>query len=219
MPTPDAHRGVPAGVPGEWSWLVDRASIVGPKLLGNVVVRTLDDGTRLAGRIVEVEAYEGPEDQASHARNGLRTDRNESMYRRAGTSYVYFTYGMHYCMNVACFVEGVPHGVLVRGLEPVEGLERMTEHRRARSPKARLRDRDLTNGPAKLTQALGIDREFDRHDLLKGRPPLHLERGGLAAGESVASGVRIGLRQCGEWRQLPWRWWIAESAYVSPARV
>src|SRR5262245_46221232 len=95
------------------------------RLLGAVLVRVLDDGEVLAGRIVETEAYLGVRDAASHAYKGRRTERNEAMYARPGTAYVYFTYGMHYCMNVVCGKEDVPAAVLLRALEPLAGLERM----------------------------------------------------------------------------------------------
>jgi len=133
---------------------------VAPDLLNKLlVVRSVDGGDR-SGRIVEVEAYCGPDDPASHAFRG-RTARNATMFGPPGHLYVYFTYGMHFCANVVCGEEGEAAAVLLRGLTPVTGLEGM----RAARPTAR-RDRDLCAGPARLCLALGIDRALDGADLV-----------------------------------------------------
>ena len=101
-------------------------------LIGRVLVRALEDGTRLAGVIVETEAYLGVEDRAAHAFGGRRTARNESMYGPPGTAYVYFTYGMHFCFNVVCGRRDEPVAVLIRALQPIEGMDRMLAHRLSR---------------------------------------------------------------------------------------
>src|SRR5687768_12738060 len=129
-------------------------------LLGCVLWRRLDDGTRLAARIVETEAYLGANDAASHARRGLRSERNASMYLEGGHAYVYFTYGMHWCMNVVTQEEGLAEAVLLRAAEPLLGIEAI----RQRRPKAR-KETDLMNGPGKLCMALEIDRRFDGESL------------------------------------------------------
>src|SRR5215831_542073 len=132
-------------------------------LLGKKLVVPNRNGTRIAGIIVEAEAYRGPEDRASHAFGGRRTNRTETMYQIGGTAYVYFVYGMYYQFNVVTAVADVPHAVLIRALEPVEGLDVMRRRR------GRERDRELTSGPGKLCVALGIDRRLDRADLLGNR--------------------------------------------------
>src|SRR5207237_817850 len=124
-------------------------------LLGCVLWRRIGREL-LAARLVEVEAYLGANDMASHARRGLRSARNESMYLEGGHAYVYFTYGMHWCMNVVTGEADIAEAVLLRGAEPVRGIESM----RKRRPKAK-RDRDLTNGPGKLCAAMSIDENLD----------------------------------------------------------
>src|SRR5947208_9837193 len=136
---------------------------VARQLLGRLLVVRSRDGTRVSGIIVETEAYRGPEDRASHAYAGRRTNRTETMYRTGGTAYVYFVYGMYHQFNVVTNVRDAPHAVLVRALEPVEGIALMRRRRRGEA------DRGLTNGPGKLCIALGIDRRLDRADLLGDR--------------------------------------------------
>lgn len=131
-------------------------------LLGMVLVRRHDDGDLSAGVIVETEAYVGAEDLASHAVGGRRTARNEPMYAIGGTSYVYFTYGMHWCFNVVAGKRDDPVAVLVRALEPTLGLEGM-RHRRGRAAQAG--DTNLCSGPVKLCQALAIDGSLSGLDL------------------------------------------------------
>jgi len=194
-------------------------------LLGVVLVSEAG-GVRTAGRIVETEAYCGPEDAAAHSVGWRRTARTEPMFGRAGTSYVFLTYGMHHCFNVVCGSrnEGVdePVAVLVRALDPVKGLEIMRRRRaepagksgRRRDP-ATLRERDLCSGPAKLCRALGIDRNLNGVDLVSdGR--LWLERrGGPTDPVRVVNGPRIGVEYAGEWALRPLRWYVESSAHVS----
>jgi DNA-3-methyladenine glycosylase len=179
-------------------------------LLGRRLVVPAADGTRVAGIIVETEAYRGPADRASHAYGGRRTRRTETMYRVGGTAYVYFVYGMHHQFNVVTGVAEVPHAVLVRALEPTEGVALMRERRRGAT------DRELTSGPGKLCQALGIDRALDAADLLG--PQVWIERGErplpLAA---IARGPRVGIDYAEKWAAMPWRFWIRENAFVSRA--
>ncbi|MDH3584880.1 MAG: DNA-3-methyladenine glycosylase, partial [Phycisphaerae bacterium] len=140
-------------------------------LLGKELVRVLPGGGRISGRIVEVEAYLGAADRAAHTYRGRRTDRNASMFLDGGHAYVYFTYGMHFCFNVTADREDVPTACLVRALEPLEGSKRMRRHREHRRGGRRrpLRETDLCSGPAKLAQALAIDRNLDGIDLVAGR--------------------------------------------------
>jgi DNA-3-methyladenine glycosylase len=186
---------------------------VAPDLLGSTLVRVLD-GQRISGRIVEVEAYVGPEDTACHASRG-RTARNEVMFGEAGHAYVYFTYGMHWMLNVVTERVGYPAAVLIRALEPLEGIDVM---RRLRGSVA---DRDLARGPARLCQALAIDRAWNGTDLVRG-DGLFIE-GGIRLGEDdVVASPRIGIDYSADChREAPWRFTVKGSPHVSrpPARA
>ena len=185
--------------------------IVTRELLGKVLVVPAADGTRVSGTIVEAEAYRGPQDRASHAYGGRRTNRTETMYGIGGTAYVYFVYGMYYQFNVVTNVKDVPHAVLIRALEPVEGIEIMRT-RRHRQP-----DHNLTNGPGKLCIALGIDRKLDRADLLGKR--VWIEEGEEISACKIDSGPRIGIDYAEEWVDKPWRVWIRDNPFVSRAKI
>ncbi len=175
--------------------------LVAPELLNKVLVR----GERV-GRIVEVEAYAGTEDPASHGFRGP-TARNEVMFGPAGHLYVYFTYGMHHCANAVCGPVGESSAVLLRALAPLEGLEAM---RAARGPAAR-RDRDLCSGPAKLCQAFGIERELDGADLVAGDEVRILDDGTAPPTEPGVS-TRIGISVAVD---EPWRWFVPGDPNVS----
>lgn len=176
--------------------------VVGPALLNKVLA--VGDGR--AGRIVEVEAYCGPEDPAAHSYRGM-TARNATMFGPAGHLYVYFTYGLHHCCNAICGDVGEGVGVLIRALEPVRGVEAM----RAERPRAR-RDADLCNGPGKLTQALGIDLRHDGADLVEGDRGIVIVDDGMAPPKRPVATPRIGIREAAE---LPWRWHVPAHAHVS----
>ena len=179
-------------------------------LLGCVLWRRI--GRELLGaRLVEVEAYLGANDMASHARRGLRSPRNESMYLAGGHAYVYFTYGMHWCMNVVTQEADVAEAVLLRGAEPVRGIESM----RKRRPKAK-RDRDLMNGPGKLCAALSIDENLDGVPLDGNL--LWLEQGSVPE-EEIAVSARIGVENSGEAAWWPLRFYLRGNEYVSGPRT
>ncbi|MCM3869940.1 MAG: DNA-3-methyladenine glycosylase [Pyrinomonadaceae bacterium] len=180
---------------------------VARELLGNLLVVPATDGTRVSGIIVETEAYRGPLDRASHAYGGRRTKRTETMYGLGGTVYIFFVYGMYYQFNVVTNVKDVPHAVLVRALQPIDGIELM-RHRRHGQP-----DRNLTNGPGKLCIAMGIDRKLDRADLLG--TDVWLEAGEKIPPRKIVSGPRIGIDYAGEWVDKPWRFWIKDNPFVS----
>ena len=180
---------------------------VARELLGQRLVRVLD-GRRLSGRIVEVEAYVGEDDQASHARPG-RTRRNAPMYGPPGHAYVYFIYGMHHCLNVVTEREGFPAAVLIRALEPLEGIEEMQARRDGRS------NIQLTSGPARLCQALDVDRRFDGADLCASDALLFLEQDTPVPDEAVAAGPRVGVRGDEVAVTIPWRFYVRDSRYVS----
>ncbi len=185
-------------------------------LLGQRLVRVLSPphGQRLAGLIVEVEAYLGEQDMAAHTFGGRRTPRNESMWRDGGHAYVYFTYGMHHCMNVVASVAGDPVAVLIRALEPTEGIDMMYTRR----PPAR-RDTDLCSGPAKLCQALGIERELDGQDLTHSGP-LFIEQARKTAApvSRITVGPRVGVNYAQEWANEPLRFYLTDNPHVSKAR-
>ena len=175
-------------------------------LLGTCLVSEIG-GVAVSGRIVETEAYGGPEDPASHAavRAG-RTRRNASMFGPPARAYVYLTYGMHWCFNVVVGEEGTPGAVLIRGLEPVEGTEIMLSRRLGRLP--------LAAGPARLTQALGITGALDGHDL--SLPPLRLQEGCRVPSRSVGVSGRIGVRRA---RCRLHRFFVKDSPGVTPHRA
>jgi DNA-3-methyladenine glycosylase len=197
---------------------------VAPDLLGCVLEHDAADGL-VAVMLTEVEAYNGETDPASHAYRG-RTKRNAVMYGEAGHAYVYFTYGMHFCVNVVCMPEGAASAVLIRAGKVIAG-EPLARARRASSS-----DRDLARGPARLCQALAIDRRLDGADLcvpdspLRLRAPLRRPPAGargdgadapVRSGQKnlILSGPRVGVREGAE---VPWRFWLDGEPTVSPYR-
>ncbi len=182
---------------------------VARELLGKRLVVPTDAGARVSGRVVEVEAYLGVEDRAAHSFGGRRTRRTETMYAAGGTVYVFFVYGMHHQFNVVTGPEGRPHAVLVRAVEPEEGIELM----KARRPVSK--ERELTSGPGKLCRALGLDLTHDGEDLTaSGRVWLE-ETGVKYRPAEVAAGPRIGVDYAGEDALRPWRFWVKGNEYVS----
>lgn len=173
-----------------------RAVEAAPRLLGMILAKAAPDGIA-AGRITEVEAYEGPQDRASHAFGGRRTPRTEVMFGPPGFAYVYFTYGMHWMFNVVVGPEDVPHVVLVRSLEPVCGAELMEKRRGGSLP--------LAEGPGRLTQALGISRQDNGKDLLASDLFVALPPKGLDDPVCHRVTGRIGIDNSGEARDYLWR--------------
>ena len=189
--------------------------IVARELLGQRLVRLLD-GARLSGRIVEVEAYVGDGDRACHASRG-RTQRNATMFGPPGHAYVYFIYGMHHCLNAVTEREGYPAAVLIRALEPLEGIEKMRARRWPELVEGRggRPDLQLTSGPAKLCQALEIDRQLDGADLCAPAPLLFLEEDTPVPDEAIATGPRVGVRGDQVAVTIPWRFYVRGNRYVS----
>jgi DNA-3-methyladenine glycosylase len=161
-------------------------------------------GLRTAGRIVEVEAYVGPDDPACHAYGHRRTARTETLYGRPGTAYVYFTYGMHWCLNAVTEKPGFPAAVLIRALEPLEGLEAMRERRAIDN------DRVLCAGPARLCEALGITGALNGVSLQRG--VLRILDGPAPRRGEIVRGPRIGITQATEW---PLRFHLKNSPWIS----
>lgn len=183
------------------------AADVARDLLGMHVVSAIG-GAACAGEIVEVEAYVGPHDEASHAHERVgRTARNAAMFAHPGVAYVYRIYGIHWCLNAVTDVEHFPAAVLVRALRPVSGLEA------ARARRAGRPDRDLMRGPGNLCRALGITGEQDRHPLQ--HPPLTIQAGVPVPDVDVVAGPRIGITRAADW---PLRFWVRDSPFVSATR-
>lgn len=179
-------------------------------ILGAVIVRDSPEG-RVAIRITEAEAYGGVgEDPGSHAHRGP-TPRNTSMFGPAGTAYVYFSYGMHWALNVSTGPAGRAGAVLIRAGEVVEGVEA------ARSRRNGARDRDLARGPARLAQALGVTGVDNGVNLLAADSSLRLEPGGPSASAEVLAGPRVGVS--GDGAATPWRFWLSGEPTVSTYRA
>ncbi|HVS30483.1 MAG TPA: DNA-3-methyladenine glycosylase [Thermoanaerobaculia bacterium] len=194
------------------SFYLEDTVTVARALLGCVLWRRLD-GHLLAGRIVETEAYLGANDPASHARRGLRSARNESMYLAGGHAYVYFTYGMHWCLNVVTQEQDVAEAVLLRALEPVRGIDLMRELR----PKAK-RDSDLMNGPGKICMAMDIDRKVDG-ERLDGVTLFITPRDAEVREDRIAVSPRVGIDGAGqEAARWPLRFYLRDNRHVSPHR-
>jgi DNA-3-methyladenine glycosylase len=180
---------------------------VARELLGQLLVVPGPGGVRVAGTIVETEAYRGPADRASHAYAGRRTKRTETMYRPGGTAYVYFVYGMYYQFNVVTNAQEIPHAVLIRALDPVDGIELMRRRRQVHA------DHNLASGPGKLCIALGIERSLDGADLLGNR--VWIEPAPRVPAAAIAVGPRVGIAYAGEWAAKPWRFWVRGNPHVS----
>ena len=181
-------------------------------LLGRKLVRRLGNGVVLSGRIVETEAYLGIPDRAAHSFGGRRTQRTETMWMDGGHAYVYFTYGMHWLLNIVAEREGRPTACLIRALEPLEGIEVMRRNRGGK--RSRFKDTELCSGPAKLTQALRIDGKLDRSDLVEGKS-LYLERGSPVSGARIVTATRIGVAYAREWAKKPLRFYVRDNPNVS----
>lgn len=176
---------------------------VARQVLGMRLVR-MENGQRLAGIIIETEAYIGEEDLGCHAHVG-RTQRNQVMYGPPGHAYVYFTYGMHWCLNFVTEREGFPAAVLIRAVVPVEGIE-MIASRRSPQPRAK-----WTDGPAKITQAFHIDRQHNGLDLCHPQAEICVESGLQIPNHNVTNGPRVGLSSVPEpWKSMPWRFMVQD---------
>lgn len=182
-------------------------------LLGKRLVRLLD-GQRISGLIVETEAYRGEEDLACHARAGY-TPRTSVMYGPPGRAYIYFTYGMHWLLNVVCMAEGYPAAVLIRAIQPVEGIEIIARRRAGQPPQ------HWTDGPAKLTAALGIDGSLNGADLTNPASGLWIEEAPLPEGAVIQQSARIGIERVPEpWKSIPWRFYLQSNStgQVNPVK-
>lgn len=187
--------------------------LVAKELLGKYLVHVVG-GEELICKLVEVEAYMGPEDKAAHSYGGRRTERVEVMYGPAGYAYVYIIYGMYYCLNVVVEREGLPQAVLIRGAEPIKGLEEMSKLRFKKEYKE-LKKREvinLTSGPGKLCSALNIDKTCNGADLCGEN--LYILEGEKEPFEIGAS-ARVNIDYAEEYREKPWRFFIKDNPFVS----
>jgi DNA-3-methyladenine glycosylase len=176
-------------------------------VIGKLLVHDTPQGV-LAGRIVEAEAYRGPEDRAAHSWGGRRTERTEVMFGPPGFAYVFFVYGMHWHVNLVTTEAGAPHAVLLRAVEPVMGVRVMAKRRGLAET-----DVNLTNGPGKLCQAFGIDKRHYNVDLTAGR--LFLSEGHRH--DKLVRSARVGVDYAGSWAEKPWRFSEQGNRWVSRA--
>ena len=176
-------------------------------LLGHYLVHELPDG-RIAGRIIETEAYQGPEDEAAHSYQNRRTKRTEIMFKEPGLAYTYQMH-THTLINVVAGPIGTPHAVLIRAVEPTDGIEKMHLLRGVLA-----KETELTNGPGKLTKALAITMDYYGHPLTE--RPLYIAIGKPVA--DIESSPRVGVRNAGEAADYPWRFYEKDNPFVSKFR-
>jgi len=182
---------------------------VAKELLGKYLVHESPEGVTI-GKIVETEAYMGPEDKASHAYGNLRTKRTEVQFGPKGHVYIYQVYGMYYCFNVSSGgVPGKPEAILVRALEPVSGVEIMMKRRGA----SKGQTANLTSGPGRLCMAMGMSTRQNGADLCV--PPLHIDTGVTADKNDIAQTKRVNVDYSGEWKDKAWRLFIRDNIFVS----
>ncbi len=179
-------------------------------LLGKLLVVPTPDGSRVSGMIVETEAYLGEMDKAAHSYGGRRTARNEVTYFEGGHVYVFFVYGMYHQLNLVTGLAGHPHVVLIRAVEPVEGIEVM------RSRRGDMKDKNLTSGPGKLCIAFGITRDLNGQDLSGER--IWVEEYRNFKKTEIANGPRVGIDYAEEFVDMPWRFWVKGNEFVSKTR-
>jgi DNA-3-methyladenine glycosylase len=185
---------------------------VSQRLLGKYLV-THFDGHRTVGKIVETEAYRALDDKACHAYGNRRTPRTEVMFATGGVAYVYLCYGIHHLFNIVTGKEGEANAVLVRGLEPVEGLEVMLERRKMAMLKPR-----LTAGPGVLSEAMGIQTRHSGLALTDSQSPIWIEdRGHTTSPEAIIASPRVGVRYAEECAHWPWRFRVKDNRWTSPA--
>lgn len=179
-------------------------------LIGKIVVRTTNQG-EIQTKIVETEAYVGPEDKACHAYNNRRTARTEVMYKPPGYAYIYLIYGMHYCFNIVAAERGKPEAVLIRAVEPVKGLDAIKKERQiGNRPKT-----ELTNGPGKLTQALSISKELNGVSLVTSDKLFLVNHSNNLIKNKIKSAPRVNISYAEEYVEKPWRFYLQTSDYIS----
>jgi DNA-3-methyladenine glycosylase len=184
-------------------------------LIGKVLVSHME-GVKTSGIIVEAEAYRGPDDRACHAYANRRTPRTEVMYNVGGVAYIYICYGIHHLFNVVTGPRDHAHAVLIRALEPLEGIETMMERRQMFKPG----DPRLTRGPGALSVALGLNSSFSGHSLIDRQSMIYIEDRSIRFPEDrIAAGIRIGVESAGESAKWPWRFYVRNHPNVSAKRT
>jgi len=197
--------------------LIEKAYYLNPdvvgiakSLLGKIILSSIDN-QRTSGVIIETEAYKAPEDRASHAFNNRCTERNKTMFMEGGHAYVYICYGIHHLFNVVTAIEGIPHAVLIRAIEPLEGLESMLHRRTMNQIK-----NTITKGPGSLSRALGIRQDLDAVKLYDPKSPIQIFDGGTIFSDSqIGTSKRIGVESSGESAALPYRFYVKSNRFVS----
>ena len=183
-------------------------------LLGKIIVSEID-GVRTSGRIVETEAYRAPEDRGSHAFGNKRTGRTEIMFMEGGRSYIYLCYGIHNLCNVVTGPIDSAHAVLIRAIEPVEGVATMRQRRNSV-----ISSITLTNGPGKWTKALGITTAHNNSQYWEAESPVRIYSGESVDDSDIVVGTRVGIIYAQGWAHMPWRYSIKDNPYVSnPSKV
>lgn len=185
------------------------ALTISRELLGKVLVSDLKDEPKTSGRIVETEAYIAPEDKASHAYNYKKTKRTKTMFMSGSTAYVYLCYGIHAMFNVITHQEGTPHAILVRAIEPMEGIDTMLQ-RRNRSKK----ERTLTAGPGCVSQALGITTKLNTCSVLGDQVWIE-DNGDKISADNIQATPRVGIPSAGEYKDKPWRFKVKGTKWTS----
>ena len=188
-------------------YLREDTTKIAKDLLGKLLVVPTADGTRVSGMIVETEAYLGAIDKAAHSYGGRRTHRNEATYLEGGHAYVFFIYGMYFQLNLVTGPVDHPHVVLIRGIEPVEGIDIM------RARRCKMPDNNLTSGPGKLCIASAIDRGYNGEDLLGDR--IWVEDYKDFKKSEISAGPRVGIDYAEEFVEMPWRFWVSNNKFVS----
>lgn len=205
-------RGIPSKSRVERSFFERTDTLrVAREMLGKLLVAPDEQGNRVSGMIVELEAYLGITDKAAHSYGGRRTARNEVTYGLGGHAYVFFIYGMYYQLNFVLGPADHPHVLLIRAVEPVEGIETM------RNRRGTMKDKNLTSGPGKLCIAFNIDHLLNGADLIDG-DEMWVENYRTLKNSEIEVGKRIGIDYAGEDAENPWRFWVDKNEFVSKAR-
>ena len=176
-------------------------------MIGKLIVVPDENGKRVSAMIVETEAYLGEIDKAAHSFGGRRTNRTEIMYAKGGSVYIFFVYGMYYQLNAVVGPVDHPHAILIRAVEPIEGIETIRERR------GKMSDKNLTSGPGKLCIAFGIDKTFNGENFRGKR--IWIEDHKEISDADIESGRRIGIDYAEEYAEKPWRFWLKGNVYVS----